>query len=64
MAIVSTIDTLIAALTELKQLHGGETDVVVMQYNGGDDVPCYVKPVHEKRYADDFGRVVLQTFFI
>lgn len=64
MAPVSTIDTLIATLNDLKQLHGGETEVVVMQYNGGDDEPCYVKPVHEKRYADDFGRVILHTFFI
>ena len=64
MESTSTIDSLIESLIELKKLHSGDTEVVVMQYNGGNDEPCYVNPVHEKRYPDDFGRVVLQTFFV
>lgn len=32
VAPVSTIDSLISDLNQLKQLHGDETEVVVMQY--------------------------------
>jgi len=39
---VGTIDKLLGELARLKELHGGDTEVVVMQYTGGNEDPFYV----------------------
>ena len=49
-----TVKELIAALQALEQQHGDEL-VLVLQYNGGDDVPCTVRPEVE------YGLVMLKT---
>ena len=42
-----TIDELISELAALKEEHGGDVDVTVWQYDGGDDVLCSVAPRHD-----------------
>lgn len=52
-----TIDQTIAALQALKEQHGGDIDVTVWQYGGGDDDLCDVTPV----FNEEIGMVVLET---
>lgn len=52
-----TIDQTIAALQALKAQHGGDVDVTVWQYGGGDDDLCNVAPV----FNEELGMVVLET---
>lgn len=52
-----TIDELIFELEALKKEIGGEVDVTVWQYAGGNDVLCDVRPVFDNNY----GRVILET---
>ena len=52
-----TIDQTIASLQELKDRHGGDVDVTVWQYGGGDDDLCNVTPV----FDEEIGMVVFKT---
>jgi len=54
-----TIDQLIAELNAIKSERGGDVDVAVYQYAGGDDVLCDVLP----RYDEECGQVVLETTY-
>jgi hypothetical protein len=64
MTRMSTLDRLIEQLTFLRTLYSGDTEVVVMQYDGGNDAPCYVLPAHIKDYREDCGKIMLHTHFI
>ena len=64
MAHISTLDNLIDELMFLRTLYSGDIEVVVMQYDGGDDAPCYVLPAHTKDYPEDCGRIILHTSFV
>lgn len=54
-----SIDQLIAALESLKATHGGDVDVTVWEYAGGDDALCDVRPVFDADHAV----VVLETTY-
>lgn len=59
----NTIAALIRDLEALQLTLGADREVSVMQYNGGDDAPCYVKAMAPGP-SEDYGRVVLFTTFI
>lgn len=59
----NTIAALIRDLEALQLPLGADCEVSVMQYNGGDDAPCYVKAMAPGP-SEDCGRVVLFTTFI
>lgn len=54
-----TIDQLIEALNKIKAERGGDVEVAVYQYAGGDDKLCDVSP----RYDDSEGQVLLDTTY-
>jgi hypothetical protein len=56
-----TIDALLNELKALKETLGGDCEVVVMKYFGGEDEPSYVKAVAPS--SDDGGRVILDTTY-
>ena len=58
-------NTIAALIRDLKALQiplGADCEVSVMQYNGGDYAPCYVK-ARAPGPSEDYGRVVLATTF-
>lgn len=55
------VKDLIAELQKLEAAGHGDAEVNVMQYAGGDDVPCDVRPVAPEYEG---GPVMLHTTFV
>lgn len=56
--VIYTVNDMIKELQNLQSNGHGEKDIIVYQYDGGNDVPCYMKPVVNG------DRVVMETQYI
>lgn len=56
-----TVTELRQQLQLLENLGHGNSEIHVMQYAGGDDEPCYLRPVPPETLGDP---VVFETLFV